>query len=71
MQYQTRYSYVRVAHADYLVVDGKTTPGKVIAHVKGWEAYANVETIVKALEAYNKNLYSTVLGEVESGDGAT
>jgi hypothetical protein len=69
MDYKTRYFFVRAGHSDYLVIDGKHTPGKVMARVTGWEAYDNVVSIVRALEAYNKTLYDKVLGG--TGDGST
>jgi hypothetical protein len=44
---------------EWLVLDGKRHPPRVICRCLGWNAPKNAALIVAALEAYNSELYSS------------
>jgi hypothetical protein len=45
-------------NGEWLVLDGKRHPPRVICRCLGWNAPKNAALIVAALEAYNAELYS-------------
>jgi hypothetical protein len=56
---QRRFFEVRGEKSgEWLVLDGKRHPPRVICRCLGWNAPKNAALIVAALEAYNSELYS-------------
>jgi len=56
---QRRFFEVRGEESgEWLVLDGKRHPPRVICRCLGWNAPKNAALIVAALEAYNSELYS-------------
>lgn len=56
---QRRFFEVRdEERGEWLVVDGKRHPPRVMCRCRGWNAPKNAALIVAALEAYNSELYS-------------
>ena len=56
---QRRFFEVRGEERDeWLVLDGKRHPPRVICRCHGWNASKNAALIVAALEAHNSELYS-------------
>jgi hypothetical protein len=54
-----RFFEVRGEERDeWLVLDGKRHPPRVICRCRGWNAPKNAALIVAALEAHNSELYS-------------
>jgi hypothetical protein len=70
---QRRFFEVRGEESgEWLVLDGKRHPPRVICRCLGWNAPKNAALIVAALEAHNSELYSkfpldgSASGEAES-----
>ena len=56
---QRRFFEVRGEESgEWLVLDGKRHPPRVICRCRGWNAPKNAALIVAALEAHNSELYS-------------
>ena len=56
---QRRFFEVRGEESgEWLVLDGKRHPPRVICRCLGWNAPKNAALIVAAMEAYNSELYS-------------
>lgn len=53
-----RYIAIRNEKREYLIVDTKSVPHRVLCTCTGYEAPFNCEQIIEALETFHNGLYS-------------
>lgn len=53
-----RFYELRTEKGEWLIVDGKSSPPRVLATCCGYDAPFNCKEIIEALEAFNTKLYN-------------